>query len=290
MYTFTEVVEKLNEYWRKRGAYIWYPYDIEKGAATFNPITFFSCLDNKDHFYAFIEPCRRPADGRYAKNPNRLQHYFQYQVIIKPAPKDSVALYVKSLEYLGLDLKNNEIRFVEDDWESPTLGASGLGWEVWCNFLEITQFTYFQKMASIELKKYTLEITYGLERICMITQKKNNVFDILWDKKDSSFLTYQDIKLTFEHQFNQYNYQKEDVNELRNYFTLYENTCQKLLSQSLYYPAYDYALKCSHIFNLLDAKRAFSFEERNEYIHKIRKLAKQCAQIFLDTLNGSKGN
>ncbi len=221
MYTFTDVVEKLNNYWRNNGAYIWYPYDIEKGAATFNPVTFFCCLDDKDHFYAFVEPCRRPADGRFAKNPNRLQHYFQYQVIIKPAPANSVALYIQSLKAVGLDLENHEIRFVEDDWESPTLGASGLGWEIWCDFLEITQFTYFQKMASLELKKCTLENTNGLKRICMILQKKNNVFDILWDKKNSSYLTYKDIKHTFEEQFNQYNYSLEDTEQLRYYFTIY---------------------------------------------------------------------
>lgn len=290
MNTFTDVVNKLNEFWRKEGAYLWYPYDIEKGAATFNPFTFFKSLDNENHFYAFIEPCRRPADGRYAQNPNRLQNYFQYQVIVKPIPHNSIALYTKSLEYLGLDLGKNDIRFVEDDWESPTLGASGLGWEVWCNFLEITQFTYFQKMAGIELKKPVLEITYGLERICMMLQKKNSIFDILWDKKNTGELTYKDLRLAFEKQFNQYNYQDADIAQLKNYFQTYEETCKKLLEASLCFPAYDFVIKCSHTFNLLDAKRAFSFEERNEHINKIRNLAKECAQIFLEKRKNHNGN
>lgn len=290
MNTFTDIVEKLNDYWRGEGAYLWYPYDVEKGAATFNPFTFFVSLDNKDYFYAFIEPCRRPADGRFAQNPNRLQNYFQYQVVIKPAPLNSIALYTKSLEYLGLELDKNDIRFVEDDWESPTLGASGLGWEVWCNFLEITQFTYFQKMAGIELKKPVLEITYGLERICIILQKKNTIFDIVWDKKDTGQLTYGDLKLMFEKQFNQYNYQEYDREQLKNYFQLYEETCKRLLQEQLYYPAYDFVIKCSHIFNLLDAKRTFSFEERNEYINRIRNLAKTCAQQYLEESDNKNGS
>lgn len=290
MNTFTDVVNKLNEYWRKEGAYIWYPYDIEKGAATFNPITFFTSLDDRSHFYAFIEPCRRPADGRYAQNPNRLQNYFQYQVIIKPIPKNSISLYTKSLQYLGLDLNRNDIKFVEDDWESPTLGASGLGWEIWCNSLEITQFTYFQKIAGIQLKRPVLEITYGLERICMILQKKNTIFDILWDKKDNGQLTYGDLRLTFEQQFNIYNYQNTDINQLKNYFQTYEETCKKLLESLLYFPAYDFVIKCSHIFNLLDARKAFTFEERNEHINRIRNLAKVCAQTFLKQSANKNGN
>ena len=277
MMTFQEIILKLQNYWADYGCVIWQPYDLEKGAGTFNPATFLRALGPEPWKCAYVEPSRRPADGRYGENPNRLQHYYQFQVIIKPAPDDSQDIYLNSLRFLGIDLVKHDVRFVEDDWESPTLGATGLGWEVWLDGMEATQFTYFQQAGGLELNPITLELTYGLERIAMFIQAKESVFDLEWVKG----YTYGDIHRQDEVQFSTYNFKVADTAMLFQLFDTYEKECQKLLKEDLVLPAYDYVLKCSHTFNLLDARGAIGVTQRTGYIGRVRSLARRCAENYV---------
>ena len=275
--TFQELYLTLNQYWSEQGCVIMQPYDIEKGASSMNPATFLRVLGEEPWNMACIEPCRRPTDGRYGNNPNRLQHYFQYQVIMKPSPDDIQQIYLKSLEKLGIKLSEHDIRFVEDDWESPTLGAWGVGWEVWLDGMEITQFTYFQQAGGIELKPISVEITYGLERISMYLQDVENILDIVWNKG----IKYGDIYRRNELEQSTYNFEVADIDTLFKLFEMYYSESQLCLKKKLLMPAYDYILKCSHSFNLLDARQAVSKDERMAYILRIRKLAEQSAKLFL---------
>ncbi len=274
---FQDVIFTLQKYWADQGCILQQPYDLEKGAGTFHPATFLRVLGPEPWRVAYVEPSRRPTDGRYGENPNRLQHYYQFQVIIKPAPEDSQELYLNSLKALGIDLTKHDVRFVEDDWESPTLGAWGLGWEVWLDGMEITQFTYFQQAGGIDLDPISLEITYGLERITMYLQEVDNVFDIKWNEK----IKYGDVHLQTEIQFSKYNFEEADIEMLFKLFDMYEAEAIRLLEKDLVLPAYDYTLKCSHTFNLLDARGAISVTERMRYILKVRKLANMCASGYL---------
>ncbi|MDO8735442.1 MAG: glycine--tRNA ligase subunit alpha [Elusimicrobiota bacterium] len=275
---FQELIFALQKFWAKQGCVVVQPYDIEKGAGTFNPATFLRCLGEKPWSACYVEPSRRPTDGRYGENPNRLQHYYQFQVVIKPPPKDIQKIYLSSLKSIGLNPEKHDIRFVEDDWESPTLGASGLGWEVWCDGMEITQFTYFQNMAGIELNPITVELTYGLERIAMYVQKKKSVYEIMWNDE----LTYGDIHLEDEKQFSKYNFEEADVDLLRELFEKYEKECKHLLAKNLVLPAYDFVMKTSHTFNLLDARRVISVSQRVSYISRVRNLASEVARKYLE--------
>jgi len=277
MMTFQEIILKLQNYWADYGCVIWQPYDLEKGAGTFNPATFLRALGPEPWKCAYVEPSRRPTDGRYGENPNRLQHYYQFQVIIKPAPEDSQDIYLNSLRFLGIDLVKHDVRFVEDDWESPTLGATGLGWEVWLDGMEVTQFTYFQQAGGLELEPITLELTYGLERIAMFIQAKESVFDLEWVKGCS----YGDIHRQDEVQFSTYNFKVADTAMLFQLFDTYEKECQRLLKEDLVLPAYDYVLKCSHTFNLLDARGAIGVTQRTGYIGRVRNLARRCAENYV---------
>ncbi|GAB61593.1 MAG: glycine--tRNA ligase subunit alpha [Candidatus Jettenia sp.] len=275
--TFQEIILKLQNYWADYGCVIWQPYDIEKGAGTFNPATFLKALGPEPWKCAYVEPSRRPTDGRYGENPNRLQHYYQFQVVVKPAPDDSQNIYLNSLRSLGIDLIKHDVRFVEDDWESPTLGATGLGWEVWLDGMEVTQFTYFQQVGGIELEPITLELTYGLERIAMFIQEKESVFDLEWVKG----YTYGDIHKQDEIQFSTYNFKVADTAMLFQLFDMYEKECQKLLKEDLVLPAYDYVLKCSHAFNMLDARGVIGVTQRTGYIGRVRNLARRCAESYV---------
>ncbi|RJR16428.1 MAG: glycine--tRNA ligase subunit alpha [Nitrospiraceae bacterium] len=272
-----DLILKLHEFWIKQGCVIHQPYDIEVGAGTFNPATFFRVLGPEPWRTAYVEPSRRPTDGRYGDNPNRLQHYYQYQVILKPSPPDSQDLYLKSLSAIGIDLLKHDIRFVEDDWESPTLGAWGLGWEVWLDGMEVTQFTYFQQVGGIELRPVSVELTYGLERIAMYLQEVDNVYDLKWN----SNITYGDIHHATEVEFSRYNFDTADTSLLFTLFEKYETETLNTLKLGLVLPAYDYCLKCSHSFNLLDARGAISVTERTAYIARIRNLARKCAHGYL---------
>ncbi len=255
------------------------PYDLEVGAGTFSPHTFLRALGPEPWKAAYVEPSRRPTDGRYGENPHRTQHYYQYQVILKPAPEDSQELYLQSLKAVGIDLKSHDIRFVEDDWESPTLGAWGLGWEVWLDSQEITQFTYFQQCGGIDLEVVSCEITYGLERIAMFLQQKDSLFDIRWGQKE----TYGDVHLQGEREFSKFNFEVSDSKMYQRHFEDYEKQAQKLLEEKLVLPAYDCCLKTSHIFNLLDARGAISVNERPRYIARVRALARACAEAYRES-------
>ena len=274
---FQDIINKLNEYWIKEGCIMVQPYDIEKGAGTFNPATFFGVLGTNKWACCYVEPSRRPSDARFASNPNRLGKYYQYQVIIKPPPKEIQKIYLKSLEVIGIKIFEHDIKWVEDDWESPTLGASGVGWEVWLDGMEITQFTYFQQMASYELFPITVEITYGLERLAMFSQKKENVFDIKWNDK----IKYGDIHLDMEKQFSIYNFEISDVDRLKNDFEYLEKEVKRLIERNLYYPAYDMVMKASHNFNLLMARGVLSPTERANYVKRVRDMARLCAKAYL---------
>ena len=276
--SFQDIVINLQKYWSKQGCIILQPYDIEVGAGTFHPATTLRSLGSRSWKAAYVQPSRRPTDGRYGENPNRLQHYYQYQVIIKPSPDKIKQMYLKSLEAIGINVKSHDIRFVEDDWESPTLGASGLGWEVWCDGMEITQFTYFQQMAGVECKPVPVELTYGLERICMFVQKKNNVFDIEWNNEG---VTYKDVFHLAEKEYSSYNFEYADTKILFDNFNNAEKECKSLLEKDLALPAYDQCLKASHIFNLLDARGVIAVAERTGYINRIRDLAKGSGSIWL---------
>ncbi|MCD6405047.1 MAG: glycine--tRNA ligase subunit alpha [Planctomycetes bacterium] len=275
---FQEVILRLQDFWAERGCAVLQPYDIEVGAGTFNPATFLKSLGPEEWKAAYVEPSRRPTDGRYGENPNRLQHYYQFQVLIKPAPQESQGLYLESLRALGVDLVGHDIRFVEDDWESPTLGASGLGWEVWLDGMEITQFTYFQQIGSIELDPISLELTYGLERIAMFIQKADSIFDLEW----TDGLTYGDVHLEDERQFSRYNFEEADVDMHIELFNVYEAEAERLLDAEMVLPAYDWVLKCSHTFNMLDARGAIGVAERTAYIGRVRKLARRVAQGYIN--------
>jgi glycyl-tRNA synthetase alpha chain len=275
--TFQELIFSLQKYWADRGCLIQQPYDLEVGAGTFNPATLMRVLGPEPWSVAYVEPSRRPTDGRYGENPNRLGHYYQYQVIIKPSPIEIQDLYLGSLVALGIDPLEHDIRFVEDDWESPTLGASGLGWEVWLDGMEITQFTYFQQAGSIRLDPISVEITYGLERICMYLQEKENVYDLMWNDK----LTYGDVHKKSEWELSVYHFELADVDRLLKMFDLYEQEAMKVGGKGLVLPAYDYCLKCSHTFNILDARGAISVTERTHYIERIRNLARLAAKNYL---------
>ncbi len=258
------------------------PYDIEVGAGTFNPATFFRVIGPEPWRAAYVEPSRRPADGRYGENPNRLQHYYQYQVILKPSPSDIQDLYLKSLSEINIDVQKHDIRFVEDDWESPTLGAWGLGWEVWLDGMEITQFTYFQQVGGIELKPVSVEITYGVERIAMYLQDVDNVFDLRW----TDGISYGDIHHETEVEFSKYNFDEADTDMHMRLFDMYEKESLRLIRKGLIFPGYDFCLKCSHAFNMLDARGALSVAERTGYIARVRNLAKQCAEGYLKMREG----
>ena len=277
--SFEDIIFNLQSYWQKKGCVIMQPVDLEVGAGTFHPATLLKSL-GPDHWNcAYLQQCRRPTDGRYGENPNRLQQYFQFQVILKPSPEDIQSLYLSSLKSLGIDLENNDIRFVEDDWESPTLGASGLGWEVWCDGMEITQFTYFQQMAGFECKPVSAEITYGLERICMYIQNKNNVYDLEWN---SFGVKYGDVFLQAEKEFSAYNFEHANTDSLLEQFNKVEQESKDLVEKKLCLPAYDQCLKASHLFNLLDARGVISVTERANYINKIRILAKACGELWIE--------
>ena len=275
---FQDIIASLNHYWASAGCLVMQPYDMEVGAGTFHPATLLRALGPEPWKAAYVQPSRRPTDGRYGDNPNRLQHYYQYQVVIKPSPPDVQTMYLKSLEGFGLNLLEHDIRFVEDDWESPTLGAWGLGWEVWLDGMEITQFTYFQQAGSIDLKPVTVEITYGLERIAMYLQKVDSVYDIKWNAE----VSYGEIFHEAEREFSAFNFEKVNVPEMRRFFDFYEAEALKLVEAGLILPAYDYCLKCSHTFNLLDARKAISVAERTRYIGRIRGIARQVAQHYVD--------
>ena len=277
---FQDTILNLQKYWGNYGCVILQPYDIEVGAGTFHPATTLRSLGTKPWRAAYVQPSRRPSDGRYGDNPNRLQHYYQFQVIIKPSPKEIKKLYLKSLSAIGINYKDHDIRFVEDDWESPTLGAAGLGWEVWCDGMEITQFTYFQQMAGIECKPVSVELTYGLERICMFTQKKNNVFDLLWN---DSGVKYKDVFYQSEKEFSAYNFEHANTDFLFKIFEMVETECKSLLDKKLSLPAYDQCLKASHVFNLLDSRGAIGVAQRAGYISRIRDLVKRAGSVWLET-------
>ena len=277
--TFQEIVLSLQKFWSKHGCVILQPYDIEVGAGTFHPATTLRSLGKEPWKAAYVQPSRRPTDGRYGENPNRLQHYYQFQVIIKPSPDNIKKLFLNSLSALGIIHKNHDIRFVEDDWESPTLGAAGLGWEVWCDGMEISQFTYFQQMAGLQCKPISVEITYGLERICMFTQQKKNVFDIIWNKEGT---TYKDIFYRSEKEFSKYNFEIANTENLFKTFSILEKEARNLIEANLSLPAYDQTLKASHVFNILDARGAISIAQRAEFISRIRDLVKEVGQKWLE--------
>jgi len=278
--SFQDAVMNLQKFWGKYGCVILQPYDMEIGAGTFHPATTLRSLGPKAWKTAYVQPSRRPTDGRYGKNPNRLQHYYQFQVLIKPSPDDIKKVYLKSLSTIGINHKEHEIRFVEDDWESPTLGAAGLGWEVWCDGMEITQFTYFQQMAGFECKPVSVELTYGLERICMFTQGKNNVFDIVWN---NSGIKYEEIFLQSEKEYSAYNFEYANTEYLLKIFEMAESECKNLLNKKLPLPAYDQCLKASHVFNLLDARGVIGVAQRAGYISRIRELAKGSGEVWLES-------
>ena len=277
---FQDTILNLQKYWGNYGCVILQPYDMEVGAGTFHPATTLRSLGTKPWRAAYVQPSRRPSDGRYGDNPNKLQYYYQFQVLIKPSPKEIKKLYLKSLSTIGINYKDHDIRFVEDDWESPTLGAAGLGWEVWCDGMEITQFTYFQQMAGIECKPVSVELTYGLERICMFTQKKNNVFDLLWN---DSGIKYKDVFYQSEKEFSAYNFEHANTEFLFKIFEMAEAECKSLLDKKLSLPAYDQCLKASHVFNLLDSRGVIGVAQRAGYISRIRDLAKGAGSVWLET-------
>jgi glycyl-tRNA synthetase alpha chain len=270
---FQEIILSLQNYWAQQGCIIQQPYDVEKGAGTMNPATFLRALGPEPWKVAYVEPSRRPTDGRYGENPNRLQHYYQYQVILKPSPDDVIDLYLNSLKELGINPNEHDIRLVEDNWESPTLGAWGLGWEIWLDGMEVTQFTYFQQCGGFDCYPVCAEITYGLERIAMFIQNKESVFDIEW----VDGITYADVHHQGEVDYSHYNFECADVSVLMSMFTLCEKEALQVADKQLVLPAYDYVLKCSHLFNLLDARGAISVTERTAYIGRVRNLARRVA-------------
>jgi glycyl-tRNA synthetase alpha chain len=274
---FQEIILILQRFWAKKGCLLWHPYDLEKGAGTFNPATFLRSLGPKTWNVAYVEASRRPVDGRYGKNPNRLQRYYQFQVVMKPAPRDIQQIYLESLKAIGIDSRKHDIRFVEDDWESPTLGAWGLGWEVWIDGMEITQFTYFQQMGGVNLNPVSVEITYGTERLLMYIQKKDSVYDLEWNDG----VTYGEMHLECEKQWSFYNFEEADVDLLQRHFDDWEKEAKKLIEAKLPLPAYDAVMKCSHLFNLLEARGTVAVSDRVDYVLRIRAMAKAIAEEYL---------
>jgi len=275
--TFQELILALQNYWANHGCIIQQPYDTEKGAGTFHPATFLRALGPEPWNVAYVEPSRRPTDGRYGENPNRLQHYYQFQVILKPSPMNIQELYLDSLKSFGIDPAKHDIRFVEDDWESPTLGAWGLGWEVWLDGMEITQFTYFQQCGGIDLKPIPGELTYGIERIAMYIQGVDNVYDLDW----GGGIKYGDVHHQTEVEFSTYNFEEADTGMMLQLFDMFEKECIRMAEKALVFPAYDYVLKCSHAFNMLDARGAISVTERAHYIGRVRNLSRLCAEAYV---------
>ena len=278
--TFQDTILTLQKYWSKQGCIILQPYDLEVGAGTFHPATTLRSLGEKPWKTAYVQPSRRPTDGRYGNNPNRLQHYYQFQVLIKPSPKNIKKLYLNSIASIGINHKEHDIRFVEDDWESPTLGAAGLGWEVWCDGMEITQFTYFQQMAGIDCKPISVEITYGLERLCMFNQNKKNVFDLTWNN-DGIF--YRDVFHQAEKEFSAYNFEHANTDNLFKIFDMHEQEAISLIEKKISLPAYDQCLKASHVFNILDARGVISVTQRTKYIARIRDITKAIGKVWLES-------
>ena len=278
--TFQDTIINLQKYWSKHGCIILQPYDMEVGAGTFHPATTLRSLGPNPWKAAYVQPSRRPTDGRYGDNPNRLHHYYQFQVIIKPSPLNIKKLYLNSLSVIGINHKEHDIRFVEYDWESPTLGAAGLGGEVWCDGMEISQFTYFQQMAGFECKPVSVEITYGLERICMFTQQKKNVYDLVWNNEGIDF---RKVFYESEKEFSAYNFKYANTENLFKIFDMHESEAKSLVEKNISLPAYDQCLKASHIFNVLDARGAISVAQRAEYIGRIREITKQVAAIWLES-------
>jgi glycyl-tRNA synthetase alpha chain len=281
--TFQDILLTLQKYWAKQGCNLLQPYDMEMGAGTFHPATFFGALGARPTAIAYSQACRRPKDGRYGENPNRLYHYYQYQVIIKPCPEDIQDLYLKSLEAIGVEIARHDIRFVEDDWESPTLGAWGLGWEVWLDGMEISQFTYFQQVAGVDIFPISVELTYGLERLAMYIQDVDDYRDLRWNETTS----YGELYFPREVEYSEYNFNAADTSLLFDLFQDYEKECQELLEKKLVYPAYDNLLRCSHTFNLLDARGVISVTERAAYIGRIRNLARKVAAVYLEKYSGT---
>ncbi len=278
--SFQEIILRLNQYWAGQGCVLIQPLDLEVGAGTFHPATFLRALGPEPWSAAFVQPCRRPTDGRYGDNPNRLQRYYQYQVVLKPNPDNIQELYLDSLKALGIDPLVHDLRFVEDNWESPTLGAWGLGWEVWLNGMEVTQFTYFQQAGGLECKPVTGEITYGLERLAMYLQNVDNVFDLVWTTGPNGVVTYRDVYHQNEVEQSTYNFEHADVAELFHRFDACESEALKLVGLGLPLPAYEQVCKASHSFNLLDARRAISVTERQRYILRVRTLSRAVAQAY----------
>jgi glycyl-tRNA synthetase alpha chain len=276
--TFQDLIFRLQAFWSGRGCVILQPYDLEVGAGTFHPATTLRALGPREWWAAYVQPSRRPTDGRYGENPNRLQHYYQFQVVLKPSPDDIQQLYLESLVALGIDMSNHDIRFVEDDWESPTLGAWGLGWEVWCDGMEVSQFTYFQQVGGIDCQPVTGEITYGLERLAMYVQGVDNVYDLMWNGRG---VTYGDVYLQSEKEFSAFNFVYANTDKLLAHFADAETECAALLDRDLSLPAYDQCMKASHLFNLLDARSVISVTERAAYIARVRALAKGCCEAWL---------
>ena len=280
--SFQDTILNLQKYWSKKGCVILQPYDLEVGAGTFHPATTLRSLGSKPWKTAYVQPSRRPTDGRYGENPNQLQHYYQFQVLIKPSPKDIKKMYLNSLSSVGIKYEEHDIRFVEDDWESPTLGAAGLGWEVWCDGVEVTQFTYFQQMAGMECNPISVEITYGLERLCMFIQGKKNVFDLIWNDEG---VLYKDVFHQAEKEFSAYNFEYANTDKLFKIFDMLEEEAKSLIEKKISLPAYDQCLKSSHVFNILDARGVISVAQRAEYIARIRDLTREIGKIWVETQN-----
>ncbi|MFT2765789.1 glycine--tRNA ligase subunit alpha [Helicobacter pylori] len=280
MQDFSSLLLKLQEYWKNQGCLVIQPYDIPAGAGTFHPATLLRSLDKKPWNVAYVAPSRRPTDGRYGENPNRLGSYYQFQVVIKPSPSNIQELYLKSLEVLGINLNEHDIRFVEDNWESPTLGAWGLGWEVWLDGMEVTQFTYFQQVGGIPCNPIPIEITYGLERLAMYVQKVENILEIEWAKKNHDSVNYAQVHLESEYEFSKYHFEIASVKRLLEMFKNAQAEALHCLENKLPLPAYDFVMLCSHFFNILDARKAISVAERQNYILQIRDLAKGCAILY----------
>ena len=278
--SFQDTIFNLQKYWSKKGCVILQPYDLEVGAGTFHPATTLRSLGPKPWKIAYVQPSRRPTDGRYGDNPNRLQHYYQFQVLIKPSPKEIKKMYLNSLSSIGINHEEHDVRFVEDDWESPTLGAAGLGWEVWCDGMEVTQFTYFQQMAGVECKPVSVEITYGLERLCMFIQNKKSVFDLIWNDEG---ITYKDVFHQSEKEFSAYNFEYANTDNLFKIFEMLEEETKLLVEKKISLPAYDQCLKCSHVFNILDARGVISVAQRAEYIARIRELTKSIGKVWIES-------
>jgi glycyl-tRNA synthetase alpha chain len=279
---FQDIWRKIEDYWVKKGCLLWHPYNVEVGAGTLNPATFFGIIGNKKWNVVYIEPSVRPADGRYGENPVRLYLHHQIQVIMKPVPPDIQKIYLKSLEYIGIKIKEHDIRFIEDNWEAPTLGAWGVGWEVWIDGLEITQFTYMQQAGGIDLVPPAVEITYGLDRIVNFLQNESNVFNLYWNDE----VKFGDIQKEREREYSIYSFEIADTSLLFEIFDKFEKEAERILNEDLIYPTYDYVLKLSHIFNLLDARKAISISERVRYIQRVRKLANRCASLYLEKGKG----